>query len=182
MSHIINAYHGSCNKFETFDFTEVGLHSGTSGAGFGLYFTESKAEALAYGDIVYSVILKLKSAISNDEVTLKPVEVKKLVEYNLEVYGKSYYEQFGYENATEEQKNDVIEKLVANFSSDTKIICDLIDDGISVNQMMQTMCNFNYTHTTDKESADIDNIMHYIVYDLNVIQLLECKSLQEIGG
>ena len=48
-------YHGSDYLFNKFLFKNVGKKSGTSGAGFGLYFTTSKSDALCYCKYIYTV-------------------------------------------------------------------------------------------------------------------------------
>jgi hypothetical protein len=177
----ILAYHGTFNNFDKFTFKNVGTGSGTTGAGFGLYFSESKADALGYGDIVYTCFLELQNNLSNDKVTIQPNTLKAILETLITDYGKSYYEQFGYqENLSDTLKNRIVKNELSDGSTDTEIIGGIINGlfGGKCDIMMEVLTKFGYTHTTDKKTPEDSTITHYIVYDLGAITIQKKENLK----
>jgi len=74
------AYHGSNDTIETFTNEFVGAEEATDQEGPGIYFTTDRDDALGYGKILYSVILrpdKLVDETSSDNI--KPGELKRLI-------------------------------------------------------------------------------------------------------
>ena len=138
------AYHGSFTDFDEFSFNKVGTASGTSGAGYGLYFSESKADALGYGDIVYTCFLQLKNNLSNEKVTLTPTLLKSIFSTLINDYDKSYYQQFGYENPSEATKNKIINEELKTSKSDTDLIGGIINGlfGGNCKQMLKVLTKF----------------------------------------
>ena len=58
---MITVYHGSPHSFSKFTFKRMGEEGGITGAGIGLYFSESKADALGYGKYIYTCLLQLQN-------------------------------------------------------------------------------------------------------------------------
>lgn len=76
----VRLYHGSMQKFDSFDF-EKGKKAKSSGAdayGEGFYFTSDKSTARLYGDYIYQVEIKY----STDRRTAKKTGREKDFEYN----------------------------------------------------------------------------------------------------
>lgn len=175
MSKVVVAYHGSSNKFDEFNFSEVGNYSGTSGAGFGLYFTESRTEAFTYGDIVYSCILQLNSQIYNDKITLKPADLVRFLNHLLENHEYDYYENWSV--IGEDYELVIATKTIESCDTDTKIIGSIINAGCPINHMLETLCHFGYNHTTDHISPDDTTINHYIIYCCDDITIQKIENL-----
>lgn len=170
MSETKHVYHGSPHEFNSFSFDFVGSESGTSGAGFGLYFTESESEAFTYGENIYECTLILKTNLSNTCITLKPVEIRKILDI-LKKGGENYYQNFV------NDKNRTINNLLKYCDSDTEIIGDIINAGCGVHLMMETLTCLGYDHTIDEIESIDENIKHYIVYNINAIKLINKYNL-----
>ena len=171
----VHGYHGTKNQFDKFDFSEVGCHSGTTGAGCGLYFTTNKGEALTYGPILYTVNLTLKSAISNHDVTLKIPEVIKIIDYIAKNSVYNHFDNYD-EFLTSKQKFVIIQDMIKCSLSDTEVIEGIINSGCPVEVMLQTLTYFGYTHTEDKIEPDDASMPHYIIYDLNAISIIKIEN------
>ena len=174
------AYHGSDYKFDEFSFHKAGESHGLD-AGFGLYFSESKADALGYGNIVYTCMLQLKNNLSNEKITIKLDMYKAIVEDLYKNYGVSYYENFGYESHDEVSdliKNKLIREDLSSSQSDTEIIGGLINGlfGGQCDKMLETLNRFGFSHTTDKRTPEDKTITHYIIYDLEAIKIQKIEE------
>ena len=86
---MIILYHGSDYNFNHFEFKNVGKKSGTSGAGFGLYFTTSKADALAYGKYVYTIQFQPKSELLNHKKSLTLPKIEQILKRFEELHLKN---------------------------------------------------------------------------------------------
>lgn len=90
-------YHGSPNRFSTFDYKRIRTNGTTEGVGF--YFTDKKdvAKAYANGGYLYTVDLNGKKPLSDRDLTLTEAEIRayfiKLDKYTgfLENYGETAY-------------------------------------------------------------------------------------------
>lgn len=171
MGAIVNVYHGSPNKFDEFSFDFVGSQSGTSGAGFGLYFTELEAEAFVYGENIFECVLTLKTPIHNERVTLKYNDIKRIIDNCIDVGGNNYYQNYQY------NEKIAIESFFNGCSSDTEIIGSIINAGIELDIIMLVLTSLGYTHTIDNNESDDHMSTHYIVYDLNAIQIINKYTL-----
>lgn len=170
MSETKHVYHGSPHEFNSFSFDFVGSESGTSGAGFGLYFTESESEAFTYGENIYECTLILKTNLSNTIITLTSQQIKRILDI-LENNGESYYQNFV------NDKDKSINNLLKYCNCDTAIIGDIINAGCPVDLMMETLTSLGFDHTIDELESIAENIKHYIVYDINAIKLINKYNL-----
>jgi hypothetical protein len=105
----VHVYHGSKYKFDDFCFDNVGTEGGIDGASYGLYFSESKAEALTYGDNVYTCNLLLKNPLSNTAVTLDINKVRQMINYLKKHSDYSYIKLSGGDDTdhpSDEESND----------------------------------------------------------------------------
>jgi hypothetical protein len=177
----ILVYHGSDHKFDEFSFEKVGTESGTTGGGFGLYFTISKADALAYGDFVYTCLLELQNNLSNNKVTLQHHILRAIIDDIEKIGGISYFENFD-ENLSEAEKYSIINGLLTSNDTDTDIIGDLIIScfGGLCDTMLGILSKFGFTHTTDNITPDDPTIIHYIVYNLDSITIQKVQTLDEM--
>lgn len=177
----ILAYHGSDHKFNEFSFEKVGTESGTTGAGVGLYFTISKADALAYGDFVYTCLLELQNNLSNNSVTIQHHILRAIIEDIEKIPNISYFENFG-ENLSEAEKYSIVNVLLTSNDTDTDIIGDLINScfGGLCDTMLDILSKFGFTHTTDDITPDDPTIVHYIVYNLDSITIQKVQTLDEM--
>lgn len=182
MNNNVLAYHGSSAVFDNFDLKFVGTESGTSGAGFGIYFSDSKADALCYGDVVYTCMLQLHDNVSNTKVTFTTTKIKAILDTLANDYGGNYYACFGYENALENEKIRVITSLRNKAKSDTDIVGDLVNSlfGGNCKNVLEVLVKYGYTHTLDKETPEDKTITHYIVYDTNAITMNKCETLDDM--
>ncbi len=173
------AYHGSPNKFKEFSFEKVGSESGTTGAGFGLYFTTSKVDALTYGENLYTCMLQLKTNVDNHKVTFQPQILKAILDKATKL-GHSYWTNYGFENPTEKQKDKIIRELIYDSDSDVDIIGDVINScyGGDCADFLKITDSYGFSHTIDKESPDSPDVIHYIVYDLNSITIQKIENLK----
>ena len=174
MAESKRVFHGSPNKFTDFDFDFVGTEAGTSGAGFGLYFTESEAEALIYGENIYECILTLKTQISNHDITLTKEILNKIIS-KINDLGYNYLENWGIQNIIDLPKN-IFNKIVSACDCDTEIIGSFINAGCPIKTMMQTLTELGYDHTVDEKESVLTGIRHYIVYDTNSINILNINT------
>jgi hypothetical protein len=174
----IIAYHGSPNNFDKFSFKKVGTESGTSGAGFGLYFSTSKADALTYGPYLYECMLDLETNVNNHKVDLTPTMLKAIISRIEEKYNKSYWENFG-QNLLQKDKNKIISKLISDNDTDTEIIGDLINSlfGGNCSEILSILSEYGLTHTIDNKSPDDKTITHYIIYDLDSITIKKKEKI-----
>ena len=166
------AYHGSPNDFEQFDYKKIGSESGTSGAGFGVYFSTSKADALTYGGIIYTCMLELKTNIDNHKVTFTETQLKAILK-RIEQDGKSFYDNFqDFSELSEKQINveqsKIVRETLKSFECDTDIIGDIINScyGGQSEELLKILNQLGFSHTQDFDSPDDDTISHYIVYDI----------------
>lgn len=169
----VTVYHGSDHKFDQFSFKNMGKSSGTSGAGFGLYFSELKSDALTYGKYIYECNLELERNVSNTEVTLDRKTLKVILD-RLKNDGKNYYQNF------DNNQKEAIDTLLDSSESDTEIIGDIVNAMSALNNIMKILTDLGFTHTIDKITPEDDTITHYIVYDLEAITIVNCKTLDEI--
>jgi hypothetical protein len=163
-NEIINAYHGSKNLFDAFDFSECGEHGGNDGAGFGLYFSTSKGEAMTYGPFIYSCILTLKRELSNHAVTLKNHDI------NIMLYHQFDKRQWGFPK----KEIGAFSSWLPTATCDTDIIHKVMElRNSTVTDMSKILSHYNFTHTVDVETPDDPTQPHYIIYDLNAIHIVE---------
>lgn len=166
----VQVYHGSDADFNTFEFDFIGTSHGLD-AGFGFYFSESKADAITYGPILYTCLLNLKTEVSNEKVTLNAKQVAQILD-RLEEFDcgdgltKSYYENFDYD------KEEAINSLLDSCESDTEIIGDIINACGALEAMMTIMPQLGFTHTTDSKTPELETVKHYIVYDPSIIAII----------
>lgn len=162
-------YHGSDYLFNKFLFKNVGKKSGTSGAGFGLYFTTSKADAMCYGKYLYTIEADLKKEISNTRKTLNRKTVTDiLLEFDRKAENK-YKEMWD----QKETYSSIINNLFNYSNSDTDIINDIINATHEQTVMMNILKKYGITHTTDKETPEDPETTNYCIYDLDCIKILK---------
>lgn len=182
----VQVYHGSPNDFEEFSFDFVGTQSGTTGAGYGLYFSESEAEALTYGENIFKCLLTLMSPVSNDVVTITPYKLSLILNELYEFHDYNHYENYGIQfmknnpNHVEERFDKIYKQIIDSATCDTEIIGSIINSGCDVDKMMKALRANGFTHTVDHDESvlDTEGIKHYIVYDVNTIQILNKYTLE----
>ncbi len=174
-------YHGSKHKFKEFSFKNVGKESGTTGAGFGLYFSTSKVDALTYGENIYTCMLQLKTNVDNHKVTFQPQILKAILD-KAQKDGNNYYENYGYENPTDKDKLKIISELLKDSDSDVDILADIINSsyGGHCEYLLKITDSYGFSHTQDFDSPDSPDISHYIVYDLSAITIQKIENLSEM--
>lgn len=165
-------YHGSPNKFDKFKFDFVGKNNGITGGGFGLYFSESKSDAQSYGKYVYTVFLQLQNNVSSTEVTFTPQLLKCILDSIPTKH--SYYEKYTVSN-----KSKFINTLLRLSKSDIEIIADIINKsfGGDCQPMLEILTKYGLTHTVDHETPEDPTITHYIIYDINAINMLSIEKI-----
>ena len=170
-------YHGSPHKFDKFSFHNVGKESGTTGAGYGLYFSESKADALTYGGYLYTCLLQLKNKLSNTKVTIKLPVLQAIID-DIAKLGYNYWENWG-EITKQDSKVKILKELISYTDSDTEIIGDIVNSTLTgnVELMMETLTKYGYSHTIDKITPEDKTITHYIVYDVNSIKIQKIEKI-----
>lgn len=166
---MITLYHGSDYLFNKFLFKNVGKKSGTGGAGFGLYFTDSKADALAYGKYVYTVNADLKNGLSNERITLSRNVVKLILSEFEKISENSFIENIK-ENAS---IDDGVIHLMKYNRSDIDLINDIINSTNGALEMMQVLTKLGYTHGIDKKTPEDRTITNYVVFDLNCLKIIK---------
>jgi len=170
---MIIVYHGSDANFNKFSFKKMGTSSGTTGAGFGLYFSDSKADAMAYGNYIYTCQLELKNNLSNTQVTLDKKMLKNILD-KLALTDHSYYQAF------DDNEQQAINSLLKFNDSDTDIIGDIINGAGCRDEMLKVLSQYGYTHTIDNDSPELKTITHYVVYDLNAIKIMDKENIKTI--
>lgn len=164
MGKVVHAYHGSPHDFDEFSFVNVGKESGTSGAGIGLYFTESKGEAAFYGNNIYECVLTLKQPLSNFKVTLDSTKIANILRYINETFDCDYTENFDFSASL------AILNLLDFSESDVEIIHDIKNAcGLTDGAILSTLVYFGFDHTIDTSQPLEETITHYIVYNLDSI-------------
>jgi len=161
---IVQAYHGSSHKFDEFSFKKMGKSSGNSGAGFGLYFSDIKADALGYGDYIYTCRLELENNVSNESITFD----KKMLLLFLDKL-----------NFTED-KNKFTIHLLNDFKTDTEIIAEIVKTIGNGNIVFEILSGYGYDHTIDHNSPELEHSTHYIVYALDAIEIVKRETLDDI--
>ena len=169
---MIIVYHGSDANFNKFSFKKMGTSSGTTGAGFGLYFSDSKSDAMAYGDNIYTCQLELKNNLSNDKITLDKKMLKNILD-KLVLSDNSYYQNY-------DNEQQAINSLLKFNDSDTEIIGDIINGAGCRDAMLEVLSSYGYTHTIDKDSPELKTIIHYVVYDLNAIKIMDKENIKTL--
>ena len=159
----IKAYHGSNNKFEQFSFDNIGT-TGTSGGGYGVYFSSNNNDAAMYGNYLYEVELSLKNSISNNYISFSKEEVSLILEL-LKKEGYDYIAEGG-----------TIENLFEYSKSDTEIIGDVANafggyNGSCAKELMHILSDMEYTHAINDEYTMMYNVTHYIIFDLEAIEI-----------
>lgn len=172
MKTTVLAYHGSRHNFKEFTFEKMGKESGTSGAGYGLYFSESKADALTYGPIIYTCMLQLKHELSNEKVTLTATMLRAILDQCQKI-NHDYYENFGYQRINDKLKNQIVFGLLKDNDSDVEIIGGIINSNFigTIDKMMEILSKYGFSHTTDKRTPENETITHYIIYDISCIKI-----------
>jgi len=178
----LQLYHGSKYNFDKFSFKNYGKSNGLD-AGFGLYFSDSKIDALTYGGIVYTCMVQLKNNISNDVVTFDKKILKVILEKLIEKIGVKKLNL----NVDEKQLDNILDNKVIDLlklESDTTIISNIIGelckviDGIG-NIVFGILDKYGYNHTIDHNSPDFAYITHYIIYNIDQIQITNKEILDD---
>lgn len=120
----MRVYHGSNNKFEKFDYEQMGLN-GTA-RGYGFYFTDSKefARKYAHNGYILEVEFTGRKFLSEKKKTITKAQLKKLViklnelDEFLSNYGDTSYGQF----------NKVLTEAVDNLYNYNDNDVDIIGD------------------------------------------------------
>lgn len=167
-------YHGSINKFDKFSLETIGIGSGTTGAGYGLYFSDNKADALAYGPVIYECEVNLKNNISNTKVTFTEASLISLISRIEVETGKNYFQHY-------ETTEEAIKSLLQYNYSDTEIISDIVNGsfgGIS-KWVLEILTEIGYNHTIDEVSPE-GNFIHYILYDVDSIRIKNVETIKDL--
>ncbi len=171
-------FHGTPKKqFKEFSFEHMGTESGLD-AGFGLYFSTDKVDALTYGETVYECRLELRKNVDNHKVTFTETQLKAIFD-SCEDIGHSYYELYSPKIPTDNEKNKIIRDILNEFKSDTQIIASLLLNSFDgdFNELAEILSKYGFTHTQDLDTPDNKTIQHYIVYDLNAIKIQKIEKL-----
>lgn len=193
-------YHGSDYDFNKFAFKNVGKKSGTSGAGYGLYFTTSKADALCYGKILYTVECTIKKTISLYKITFTKQSLSQFLKYFESISVNSYVDAWGdtsegpnslsYKNAFTAALNG----LLKFNESDVEIVNDIINSTDGAAYMLKTLKHFGFSNTidtttpngVDKDGKRTENWIFYDTDCLKIISkernLLESADFENVPG
>jgi hypothetical protein len=159
----VHVYHGSRHVFDEFAWHNHSKEGGIEGAGHGMYFSTSQTDALTYGEIVYMCTLRLGMPLSNHDITLKPYDVKRI--------GASIGEKI---------LDRTCQIILEKFDCDTDVVFAI---GriykADISAFMAALASCGYTHTEDKETPDLPDMPHYIVYDLSKISIQSRISFGE---
>jgi len=179
MAKNVYVYHGSPNNFDEFNLDFIGSESGTSGAGPGIYFSESEAEAFSYGENMFECVLKLNNRISNDEITFNQKFVYDLLKYMYETTEENFFENYSLQYFPGlNRANNILDKVFESCKSDTEIIGMLMNTGFSIKIMFEYLINLGYDHTVDKhETFGPVGTLHYIVYNVDSISIINKYTL-----
>lgn len=177
-------YHGSDYNFNKFAFKNVGKKSGTSGAGFGLYFTTSKADALCYGNILYTVKATVRKTISLYKITFTRQLLSQMLRYFESISDNSYVEAWGdisqginsldYKNAF----TTAINSLLEFNTSDVEIVNDIMQATSCEMYVLQMLKHFGYSNiidTTTPNGKDPDGkkTENWIFYDTDCLKIIK---------
>ena len=166
---MIVLYHGSDYLFNKFIFKNVGKKSGTGGAGFGIYLTTSKADALAYGKYVYTINAQLQKGLSNEKKTLSVTQFRTILQAFEELSENSYTEAFG-ENAL---VSHAAQECYKNNKTDVDMIGDVINATGDALTMMKVLVKYGYTHAVDNVTPEDKTTTNYVLYDLNAVRIVK---------
>lgn len=190
----VQAYHGTPNDFEEFSLNFLGTQSGTSGAGYGLYFSESESEAFTYGENVFKCTLKLKQSISNYEVTFNENLLYKILKL-LNDNGYNFFEKY-YSSICEDEDNfeilhfptfdncvNILKEIITDLKTDTEIIYFIVKNDVPVQEVFNILIKLGCNHTVDNDESFLANegIKHYIMYDISDINILDKYTLEDRG-
>lgn len=134
-------YHGSKEKFDTFDMSQIGLN-GTS-EGKGLYFTDTKSIAEGYGHkgYLYTVEFSGKKPLSETKVTISKSNLRKFLKVldketdYLSNWGDVSYS--GFENVL----NDAVESELGGSDNDVDLIAGICNASGSIEQTLEILYN-----------------------------------------
>lgn len=172
---MITVYHGSDYLFNKFHFKNVGKKSGTSGAGFGLYFSTSKIDAMCYGKYMYTCELQLQKPLDNNKVTLSTEMLRVILEAFESISPTSYIENWNGSYGA------AIKNLKQRSKTDTEIIGDIINATDEIIPMMNVLVKYGFTHSIDIDTPEDKTITNYVVYDLNCVRIIKReKSIDDL--
>lgn len=174
-----NVYHGTNVVIDKFVLDFVGSANGTDG-GFGIYFTESKAESFNYGEICHHCLLNLKQGLSNQEITLSIEQLQQLLNKFYMEYDVNYVENYGFQQFNDDSVKLVADMLIRSNSNDVDIIGDIANGSGNYATLLEILSSMGYTHNIDTKTAIDENIIHYIVYDVNCIQIVSVDELETL--
>jgi hypothetical protein len=174
-------YHGSHNLFDKFSFQKVGTGSGTSGAGFGLYFTTSQADATSYGEYIYTVSVQLRNALSNTQITLKSHIIRLILVRLLAATDRNVTAIVPAEPTSEDEFDEMVQMLLRDCVSDTEIIQAIINEYECHNAVMQIISNLGYSHSCDYKTPKNPTTINYCIYDLDVINIIRVDTIDTLG-
>lgn len=162
----IALFHGTDYIFNKFEFKNVGKKSGTDGAGFGIYLSTHKLDALIYGKYLLTVIANFKTCVSNEVRTLSDSLISEMLNRITSVIPH--------------------EKTVSDYSTfvtDTAIINRMIDD-FDTSVMISVLKHFGITHAVDTTTPEINgyekDVYNFVVYDLDCLNIIEARTAQKI--
>lgn len=177
-------YHGSDYNFNKFAFKNVGKKSSTSGAGFGLHFTTSKADALCYGNILYTVKATVRKPISLYKITFTRQLLSQMLRYFESISDNSYVEAWGdisqginsldYKNAF----TTAINSLLEFNKSDVEIVNDIMQATSGEMYVLQMLKHFGYSNTIDTttpngKDPDGKKTENWIFYDTDCLKIIK---------
>jgi len=169
-------YHGSKEKFSSFDFSKIGLN-GTS-EGKGIYFTDNLKVARSYGEggFLYTVNFKGKKSLSDSKLTINKKQLEKFMialdeenEY-LSNYGDKGYE--GLKNVL----NTAIEAELHGSDNDVDLISGIVNANGDIEEGMQILHDVLGYDSIVCE-AEWGNQTLYIALIDDVIEILEVEEL-----
>ena len=163
----MQAYHGTPETIEKWNLDNIGKTTGTSGGGFGVYFTTAEDEAQAYGANVYTVDLQLGRGVCVDYRTLSKNDIKAILTHYESVAEYGYVENYSNFNEALNVLNE--------SDTDTEIIGDLCNATGDIKGVLSSVVACGYSHAiTNGFSTDTNGklSMHYIVFDVNIINQL----------
>jgi hypothetical protein len=172
-------YHGTPKKFNSFSFKHVGENGGTTGAGFGLYFSQSQTDALTYGNYLYTCQVELKNNVSNKKITIQKHILMSILNQLEKKFNMSLWENYGYLGKNLASKNKILSEFLSGVDTDTEIIGSLINGlaGGNCDEILSIFSDYGFNHTIDTESPDTKDITHYILYDLKSIKIMKIEKI-----
>lgn len=180
-------WHGTKTDFENFSLEFMGLSNGV-GEGYGLYLSESKEKATAYGHEGFLLQCEVKlseRSFTNKEYTIKPHELKKFIEVINDKF--DYLENFGeidlegyqtvfkraYETLSAEVSDVDLICGIYNTTGEWEILAGIVNDVFGVNHAVtRYLSDENHGYLLNYGAYN-----DYVLFNVHNIEIVEKRNL-----